>query len=98
MALPHWHSSPFAAVPSPLAHEVPSAQVFDAEWHMSPVPGVHVASPQVHVPLLKAPWSVFAQAAHAVSLIWAEAIQRSRRERLSTQACPQSVWEKAEAM
>ena len=34
---------------------------------------------------------------HAVALIWAEAIQLERRERLSTQACPQSVWEKAEA-
>ena len=30
-----------------------------------------------------------------VSLIWAEETQLLRRERLSTQACPQSVWEKA---
>ena len=33
-----------------------------------------------------------------MALIWAEETHHeSRRERLSTQACPQSVWEKAEA-
>ena len=32
-----------------------------------------------------------------MALIWAELIQSLRRSRLSTQACPQSVWEKAEA-
>ena len=32
-----------------------------------------------------------------MALIWAEETQLERRLRLSTQACPQSVWEKAEA-
>ena len=67
--------------------------MLDEAVHLSPVPGVHAASPQVHVPSLTAVLSVLEQAGQGLALIW-EGLYEAV---LSIQACPQSIWLKAEA-
>lgn len=67
--------------------------------HKSPVPGVHAAVLQVHVPSLTAVPPVLEQAVQ-YSVPIAPIVSKNIScfcAVLSTQACPQSVWEKAVA-